>query len=404
MRKLFVVALSGMLLAMAGSPAWAAPASKPDLVVTKQDSADPVASGSSFNYAVTVANIGKAAKAVVLLDTLPDEVSLQAIESPSATCTFLAATHRVRCDRGELASGAAFTVTLTVVPQVDHSQTIWNSATASSSKPDGNAANNTDTESTLVTGPKADLAVVKTDAPDPVPVEGVLTYTITVRNNGPDSAVKAVAVDDLPAGVTFTEASSTAGSCAEAAGIVRCQLGTLSNDALVTITIKGTPHNAGTIKNQVAVSSDTEDPQPANNSDTETTEVTPPGPAADLHTSVVGPATATVGDSTLQYVVELTSSGPQPAGEVTFTVSLTPGLSLQFTDDAGTNATGSCTPANAQLINCTVTNFGPTNNVHLALTVSATAAGSQSVSVQAVSDTADPNEADNSDTTTTVVT
>jgi uncharacterized repeat protein (TIGR01451 family) len=117
---------------------------------------------------------------------------------------------------------------------------------------------------------QADLEISKADSPDPVTVGDNLTYTITVTNNGPDAAANVVVTDTLPSGVTFVSASP---GCVHAAGVVTCNLGNIPAGGSVTITIVVTVTAPGTISNTATVTSDTLDPNTANNSDAEPTEV-----------------------------------------------------------------------------------------------------------------------------------
>ena len=70
-----------------------------------------------------------------------------------------------------------------------------------------------DTETTTVVNPAADLAITKSDSPDPVTVSQPLTYTLTVINHGPSAATGVTVTDPLPSTVTFVSASATQGSC-----------------------------------------------------------------------------------------------------------------------------------------------------------------------------------------------
>src|SRR5262245_16941290 len=45
---------------------------------------------------------------------------------------------------------------------------------------------------TAASAQSADLAITVADSPDPVAITGILTYTLTVTNNGPDAATNAV--------------------------------------------------------------------------------------------------------------------------------------------------------------------------------------------------------------------
>ena len=102
----------------------------------------------------------------------------------------------------------------------------------------------------------------------------LLTYTITVRNFGPDTAVNAVVNDTLSSGSTFVSASANRGRftapAAGQTGTVTWYLGDLANGGIesaqlkVTVIVKGPT----TITNTATVSLDNADPNPANNTAT----------------------------------------------------------------------------------------------------------------------------------------
>jgi uncharacterized repeat protein (TIGR01451 family) len=127
-------------------------------------------------------------------------------------------------------------------------------------------------------GDPADLSLTKSDSPDPAAEGGALTYTILVANAGPDPATNVVVTDNLPNQLEFVSATTTSGSCQTPnpkgkGGKVACNLGTLANGGTATVTIATTAAKSGNVSNTAAVTSDVTDPQPANNSDTETTKV-----------------------------------------------------------------------------------------------------------------------------------
>src|SRR6185295_13387769 len=62
-------------------------------------------------------------------------------------------------------------------------------------------------------GPDADLSIIKGESRDPVMVGNNLTYTLTIRNAGPDDAADVAVSDPLPAGVNFGSATSSQGTC-----------------------------------------------------------------------------------------------------------------------------------------------------------------------------------------------
>ncbi|MFC8299530.1 DUF11 domain-containing protein [Micromonospora orduensis] len=88
---------------------------------------------------------------------------------------------------------------------------------------------------TLTVIPTVDLAVVKSETPNPYVPGTPLTYTVTVTNSGPSDAVGATVTDPLPAplaGFTWTCAASAGSSCTAS--------GTGSIDDTVTVAAGGT--------------------------------------------------------------------------------------------------------------------------------------------------------------------
>jgi uncharacterized repeat protein (TIGR01451 family) len=123
----------------------------------------------------------------------------------------------------------------------------------------------------------ADLAVTKTDAPDPVHVGQTLVYTVTVTNEGPLAAAGVTLTDTLPKNAGFGSAATTQGSCTvkPAKRLVTCNLGAMAAGATVTVTISVKPTSKGTITNVAQVTAASPpDPNTANN-DTEAATVTP---------------------------------------------------------------------------------------------------------------------------------
>jgi uncharacterized repeat protein (TIGR01451 family) len=129
--------------------------------------------------------------------------------------------------------------------------------------------------------PTADLAVTKTDSPDPVNAGEQLYYTVTVTNNGPNDVPDAIVKDTLPSQVEFV--TDDRGICSEGpAGTLTCNFGKILNGATSTVVINvrvkaDTVSNAGHatgITNSVEVASDkVQDPDTTNNTATASTIV-----------------------------------------------------------------------------------------------------------------------------------
>jgi uncharacterized repeat protein (TIGR01451 family) len=120
-----------------------------------------------------------------------------------------------------------------------------------------------------------DLFVTKTDLPDPVQLNGQLTYTIVVGNNGPDAATQVTLADPLPVGTSFVSVSTTQGTCTGGA-LIRCDLGTIPAGSTVTITLVVTALQSGVLTNTVTVVGNEPEPNTANNTATATTLVPAP--------------------------------------------------------------------------------------------------------------------------------
>src|SRR5439155_1290378 len=137
---------------------------------------------------------------------------------------------------GAFAAGASRTVTIVAMisPSVADGSTLTDSATATSTTSDPNAGDNTATFDTTV-ATSADLAITKTESPNPGTVNNPITYTLVVHDNGPSDAQSVTVTDSLPAGVTFVSATSSQGTVGQSGGVVTGHLGALANAGTATI-------------------------------------------------------------------------------------------------------------------------------------------------------------------------
>ncbi|HXI53582.1 MAG TPA: immunoglobulin domain-containing protein, partial [Candidatus Saccharimonadales bacterium] len=119
----------------------------------------------------------------------------------------------------------------------------------------------------------ANVGVSLTDSPDPVAATSNLTYTIVVTNAGPSAAADVDLSDALPAGATFVSALPSQGSCSLNAGVVSCDLGSLANNATVTVQLRLRPGASGPLTNSVSVANPDFDPVAGNNTASITTTV-----------------------------------------------------------------------------------------------------------------------------------
>jgi uncharacterized repeat protein (TIGR01451 family) len=122
----------------------------------------------------------------------------------------------------------------------------------------------------------AGLSVLASDSPDPATVGGSLTYTINVANSSAFAALGVVLTDTLPAGVNLVSVMSSQGSCAGAASVLTCSLGTINGFNVVTVTIIINPTMEGLITNVASVTSSSFDPNLVDNTATSVTLVGQP--------------------------------------------------------------------------------------------------------------------------------
>ncbi|HET7590823.1 MAG TPA: PASTA domain-containing protein [Solirubrobacterales bacterium] len=108
---------------------------------------------------------------------------------------------------------------------------------------------------------------------------GEITYSIQVKNNGPERAGGVVLSDALPGGTKLVSAGASQGSCA-GTSTVSCGLGALAGGASANVTIKVTA-GFGTLTNAASVTSQAVDGNGANDSAavTVTIPATNPAPA-----------------------------------------------------------------------------------------------------------------------------
>ena len=123
---------------------------------------------------------------------------------------------------------------------------------------------------------RSDLALAKSDSPDPVIPGSPLTYSLVVTNRGPAAAVGVTVTDVLPVGATLVSVASSQGTCSGTSAVT-CSLGNLVAGGTVSVTIVLNPTVDGTLTNSASVTSTTLDPDLSNNTALATTTVVASG-------------------------------------------------------------------------------------------------------------------------------
>ena len=297
-----------------------------DLGVEKSDSEDPVTAGHDFSYTLEVTNAGPStATNVVVTDDVPAGLTIQSASGSGWSCSTSGQT--VTCERGSLLPGSS-TITINVgVPAsyLPDGATVTNTATIASDTDDPNGGNDSASEDTTIRT-RADLSISKSDNPDPVIAGLPLNFTITVVNNGPSDAQNVEVTDDLPAQTAFQSVTTTMGSCSESGHTITCDLGTMASggSAVISISVKvDSGYSGNTIENTAHVSSDTTDPNPGNDDDTETTVTK----RADLDIGKMDNPDPVKAGNDLQWTITVENNGPSDAEDVQVTDDLPSGVS-----------------------------------------------------------------------------
>src|SRR5947208_2575782 len=172
-----------------------------DLEISKSDSPDPFVVYGSGTHTVLHSFPTRRSSdlPITVSDTLPAGVIFQSASGTDWSCS--GTNTRVSCTRAmNLAVGAAPPITIIITAPAEGGP-ISNTVTVSSATNDAHTGNNSATEQTTVTA-SADLAIRKSDSPDPVVAAWTLTYTVAVSNGAPSPAAAPTTLSDtLPAGV-----------------------------------------------------------------------------------------------------------------------------------------------------------------------------------------------------------
>jgi uncharacterized repeat protein (TIGR01451 family) len=120
--------------------------------------------------------------------------------------------------------------------------------------------------------PAADLALSVIGDAGPVLLNDIITYAMTVTNNGSSSASAVTLTSTLGEGASLVSATASQGSCSTTSPVT-CDLGNLAPGASITVTLMATAASAGSVTTNALVSAAENDPDTANNNASTTTSV-----------------------------------------------------------------------------------------------------------------------------------
>jgi uncharacterized repeat protein (TIGR01451 family) len=305
---------------------------------------------SSFTYTLTISNTGpNTAPTVNVSDAIPMWYSGSAgttggsavITSATAgeSCNFAST---VTCALLNIASGTSRTITITLNRPLKDG-TFTNTATVSTpDSVDSNLANNSGSAPSVIVDPIADVTVTNiADAPHPVKVGVQMTYTTSIKNNGPSTAAGVVVYHTIdPTRMTYVAgtASITGGggaSCSYATSFasgpyagqagIQCSGFSMANGESRQLTFSVIPvypypdaFPANYISN-AAISTTTTESNNANNTASNTAQVIIQALDLSVTDNDTGYDPVAFGDA-IVYTVKAQNNGPSQATGLTLSV------------------------------------------------------------------------------------
>lgn len=325
-----------------------------DLAITKTDNVSTAMAGGSVTYIITASNVsGSAVVDATVADTFPAGLTCTwtCLGAGGGTCT-AAGAGNINDATVDLPVGASVTYTATcAVSASSCSGTLVNTATVTppAGTTDPTPANNTATDTDTLAG-QSDLSITKTDGVTSATAGGSVTYTIVASNAGSCPVTGATVADTFPADLTcsWTCAGAGGSSCTAAgAGSINDAAVNLPSGTSVTYTAMCTiaASACGSISNTATITAPaaTPDPNPANNSATDTDTV--PG-TADLQITKTNNATSLTPGGTVTYTIVASNAGPCPVTGATVSDPVPTGLINCSWTCTGTGG-ATCTAAGA---------------------------------------------------------
>ena len=275
---------------------------------------------------------------MTITDTLPGGLSYT---SASSGCTYNSGSRTVRCDLGEVASGAATSATIRARVDPATTGSLLNQATVATLDTDTNATNNSAQATTTITS-SGDLQLSMT-APASVIAGDAITYTLAISNTGPSDARGVELRDDFPGGTSYARSSLP---CSVQGHRLTCSAGVLAAQSrrTETVTLRVDPGKTGTVNNDVQISGTTPDPNSANN---RATLITPVVISSDLTISKRATSATVAPGALLTYTITTRNNGLSDGQGVEIRDSLPSQVAYQ----SYTSTKGTCTGANP--VTCT---------------------------------------------------
>jgi LPXTG-site transpeptidase (sortase) family protein len=311
-----------------------------DLSITKDDGQTGYAAGGTVTYIVTVSNLsGVNISGALVSDPRPANILTWAWACTSQTggatgCTPAGSSSSNFSDTVNLPVGGTIVYTVTANVVASPTGDLINTATVTtpSGFADTDTSNNSSTDTDVLS--VVDLSITKDDGQVTYSGSDVLTYTVTVRNLSGVSAVGATVSDARPANISTwawacTTQSGGASGCNPAASSSADFSDTVDlpvgGTIVYTVTANAVASPNGNLVNTATVTPPTgyADSNLSNNTSTDTDIF---GQAADLSLRKVSSTSTAAVNSTINFTLTVTNSGPDDASGVEVTDQLPGGF------------------------------------------------------------------------------
>ena len=238
---------------------------------------------------------------------------------------------------------------------------------------DPNPGNNAAAAVVAVTQPQADLQVTKSVGTNSVNVGGLVPFTITITNLGPNSASNITVSDALPPGLNFSGAGVPGGTDFNPiSGVWTIPSLAAGNGYALALSALAT--NAGTFTNTAALAGSTpQDTNSANNSASAVVTATAQLLTADLQITKTANPTNPVTGQQVVFTVALQNLGPNNVtNSIVVTDCLPPGFQYVTDSTYGGGGVGTYSPGTCSW---TLAGLGTGATVYLNITVLASNTG-----------------------------
>ena len=215
--------------------------------------------GDNVEYVIEIVNNGPGiATDIIATDNLPEGLKFINANVPGGW-TLSISNNKITINGEKLANGEKVLITI-IAKAAKSNTTLINNIKVNGTGFDSNISNNNDSETIKIT-PLVDLAITKVvDNANPL-FDSIITYTITVVNNGPDASTDVVVKDIWPAnGLKFI---TSTGTYNPATGI--WNVGELGSNEIATLTITAKTTAVGKFENKVSVNGTGHDSNLSNN-------------------------------------------------------------------------------------------------------------------------------------------